>query len=83
MRLSDLPSGTTGEMVALDPGFRGFIRRRLLDLGFTPGARVRRDLATFAGDPRAYRLRGTTIALRREQSVACLVKALRRKEDSA
>ena len=33
-------------------------------------------MATFTGDPRAYRLRGTTIALRREQSDRVLVKAL-------
>ncbi len=74
VRLSDLPSGTTAQVVALDPSCRGFMRRRLLDLGFTPGARVRHDLSTFAGDPRAYRLRGTTIALRRDQSDRVLVR---------
>ena len=74
--LSKLPSGVAADIVALDPSFRGFARRRLLDLGFTPGARIRSELATFTGDPRAYRLRGTTIALRREQSDRVLVKAL-------
>ncbi len=76
MTLTRLPFGASAEVVALDPSFRGFARRRLLDLGFTPGARLRSDLTTFAGDPRAYRLRGTTIALRREQSDRVLVKAL-------
>ena len=76
MPLTKLPSGATADIVALDPSFRGFARRRLLDLGFTPGARIRSELQTFAGDPRAYRLRGTTIALRREQSDRVLVKAL-------
>src|SRR5688572_31288279 len=76
MPLTALPSGATADIVALDPSFRGFARRRLLDLGFTPGARIRSELQTFAGDPRAYRLRGTTIALRREQSDRVLVKAL-------
>jgi DtxR family transcriptional regulator, Mn-dependent transcriptional regulator len=76
MPLTDLPSGVAADIVALDPAFRGFARRRLLDLGFTPGARIRSELATFTGDPRAYRLRGTTIALRREQSDRVLVKAL-------
>ena len=74
--LSKLPSGEAADIVALDPSFRGFARRRLLDLGFTPGARIRSELATFSGDPRAYRLRGTTIALRREQAERVLVKAL-------
>jgi DtxR family Mn-dependent transcriptional regulator len=76
LRLSDLESGQLAEIVALDPGCRGFMRRRLLDLGFTPGARVRTDLTTFAGDPRAYRVRGTTIALRRDQSSRVLVRAV-------
>ena len=76
MPLSALPSGTSADIVALDPSFRGFARRRLLDLGFTPGARIRSELEPFTGDPRAYRLRGTTIALRREQSDRVLVKAL-------
>jgi DtxR family Mn-dependent transcriptional regulator len=74
MHLTDLPAGTVADIVALDPSFRGFARRRLLDLGFTPGVRIRSELATFTGDPRAYRLRGTTIALRREQSDRVLVK---------
>lgn len=72
--LTQLPDGAAADIVALDPSFRGFARRRLLDLGFTPGARVRSELQTFTGDPRAYRLRGTTIALRREQSDRVLVK---------
>jgi len=76
LRLSDLPAGSLGEVVSLDPGLRGFMRRRLLDLGFTPGARIRPDLTTFSGDPRAYRLRGTTIALRRDQSDRVLVRAV-------
>lgn len=74
MPLTALPSGAAADIVALDPSFRGFARRRLLDLGFTPGARVRSELEPFSGDPRAYRLRGTTIALRREQSDRVLVR---------
>lgn len=75
MPLTALPSGAAADIVAIDPSFRGFARRRLLDLGFTPGARIRSELQPFSGDPRAYRLRGTTIALRREQSDRVLVKA--------
>ena len=42
----------------------GAARRRLLDLGFTPGARVRYLYAAPAGSPRAYMIRGAVIALR-------------------
>jgi len=74
VRLSDLPTGTFAEIVSLSPTCQGLTRRRLLDLGFTPGTRVRPLLQTFAGDPRAYRVRGTTIALRRDQSSAVIVR---------
>ena len=47
-----------------------------MDLGFTPGTRLRPILDTFAGDPRAYRVRGTTIALRRDQSSVVIVRPI-------
>ena len=36
-----------------------------MDLGFTPGAGVRCLFAAPSGDPRAYMVRGSVIALRR------------------
>jgi DtxR family Mn-dependent transcriptional regulator len=74
MALSDLSSGSHAEVVGLNEACQGFTRRRLLDLGFTPGARIDVDLTTFAGDPRAYRIRGTLIALRRDQASQILVR---------
>ncbi len=74
VRLSDLASDHEAEIVSLSPTCQGFTRRRLLDLGFTPGTRLRPILETFAGDPRAYRVRGTTIALRGDQSSAVIVR---------
>lgn len=72
--LSAQPVGVPAEIVALDATCRGFSRRRLLDLGFTPGTRLMPVLDTFAGDPRGYRVRGTTIALRRDQASQILVR---------
>jgi DtxR family Mn-dependent transcriptional regulator len=46
----------------------GFARRRLFDLGFTPGAVVECAFPSPLGEPRAYRVRGATIALRPEQA---------------
>lgn len=74
MSLADLPRGHAAEVVALDEGCQGFSRRRLMDLGFTPGARLEPALDTFAGDPRAYRVRGTLVALRQEQARQVLVR---------
>ena len=74
MRLSDLPHDHEAEVVSLSTTCQGLTRRRLLDLGFTPGTHLRPVLDTFAGDPRAYRVRGTTIALRRDQSSVVIVR---------
>lgn len=40
------------------------MQRRLFDLGFYPGTPIKRVLTSPKGDPRAYKIRGTTIALR-------------------
>jgi Fe2+ transport system protein FeoA len=39
-----------------------------LDLGFVPGSLVEATLASPAGDPVAYQVRGALVALRREQA---------------
>ena len=76
VRLSDLDDDRLAEVVTLDDACQGFSRRRLMDLGFTEGARIRPALRTFAGDPRAYTVRGTTIALRRDQASQVLVRPI-------
>lgn len=68
VRLSELGVGEEAEVKFLDLELRGLTRRRLLDLGLTPGARVTAVLSNAFGDPRAFRVRGTTVALRRDQA---------------
>ncbi|MCB9455949.1 MAG: ferrous iron transport protein A [Anaerolineaceae bacterium] len=46
----------------------GLNRRRLLDLGILPGTAITVEMRSPLGDPTAYRVRGSVIALRREQS---------------
>jgi DtxR family Mn-dependent transcriptional regulator len=65
--LADLEMGESGRIVALRIG--GTARRRLLDLGFTPGTVVERALTSPFSEPIAYRIRGTLIALRPEQAI--------------
>ena len=72
--LDRLPFGQAAEVVALAAECQGFSRRRLMDLGFTPGARLEPALETFARDPRAYRVRGTLVALRQDQARYVLVR---------
>lgn len=66
--LLDLESGESGVVVGLSPACRGSQRRRLLDLGVVRGTEIEAALASAAGDPVAYRIRGALIALRREQA---------------
>ncbi|WP_217585845.1 FeoA family protein [Lentibacillus saliphilus] len=47
----------------------GVMRRRLLDLGFVPGAVVELNQKSPLGDPIAYKVCGTQVALRQEESV--------------
>lgn len=47
----------------------GVMRRRLLDLGFVPGAIVEVLRKSPLGDPIAFRVSQTSIALRKEESI--------------
>ncbi len=78
LTLDRVPLRQKVRVVGLSPRLRGLLRRRLLDLGFTPGAVVEPVMeSTFGrGDPRAYRVRGTLVALRREQAEHILVEPL-------
>jgi DtxR family Mn-dependent transcriptional regulator len=66
--LADLAPNRSGEIIAIDSACQGFTRRRFLDLGLTPGTRIQPELENAFGDPRGYRVRGTLIALRRDQA---------------
>lgn len=70
MPLSSLIKGQKARIVALSKELRGLMRRRLLDLGFTRGARVEVNFPSSFGkeSPSAYRIRGTLIALRKGES---------------
>jgi DtxR family transcriptional regulator, Mn-dependent transcriptional regulator len=66
--LNELGQDQRAEIIKLDEAVQGFTRRRFLDLGLTPGTQIYPELHNFFGDPRAYRLRGTLIALRADQA---------------
>lgn len=74
--LNELEQDRRAEIVKLDEAVQGFTRRRFLDLGLTPGTEIYPELGNFFGDPRGYRVRGTLIALRRDQAAQIWVKPL-------
>ena len=64
--LDQLPIGGTAVVTTLT--IIGGKRRRMLDLGFVPGAAVSALQASPWGDPVAYGVSGAVIALRREDA---------------
>lgn len=66
--LHELPAGGRARLLGLTGACRGAERRRLLDLGFVPGSLVESALTGPGGDPTAYQVRGSLVALRREQA---------------
>jgi DtxR family Mn-dependent transcriptional regulator len=66
--LDRLPRKAVAEILELDERCQGYTRRRFLDLGLTPGTRIFPELNNPFREPRAYRVRGTLIALRNDQA---------------
>ncbi|HHY24767.1 MAG TPA: ferrous iron transport protein A [Clostridiaceae bacterium] len=54
----------------------GAIRRRILDLGLIQDTEVQALLKSPSGDPTAYSIRGTVIALRSEEAAKIFVQTL-------
>jgi DtxR family Mn-dependent transcriptional regulator len=66
--LADLNVGEQGVVLGLSPLCRGLQRRRLMDLGIVPGTTIEAEMRSPFGDPTSYKIRGTSIALRKEQA---------------
>lgn len=64
--LDNLPIGCAGKVVSLVAYEKN--KRRLLDLGFTKGAVIESLFTSPAGDPTAYLIRGTIVAIRNEDA---------------
>ena len=66
MNLNELPLTTVGIIDELN--CNGNIRRRLLDLGLVKGTKITPVFKSPSGDPTAFEIRKTLIALRKEDS---------------
>ncbi len=66
MRLSELLPDQSGYLGDFEPDLG--IRRRLLDLGWIRGTKIKCLNRSPLGDPTAYLVRGTVLALRREDA---------------
>ncbi|OHX65605.1 metal-dependent transcriptional regulator [Flammeovirga pacifica] len=73
-RLTDLKNDEKAIIHGLSQECRGINRRRLLDLGFVKGSNIEISMVSPMQDPKAYLIRNTLIALRKEQTNMILVK---------
>jgi ferrous iron transport protein A len=64
--LADLPRGSKCLIAAVE--MDGLLKRRILDLGMVPGTSVYCVRTGPSGDPIAYLVRGSVIALRRQDA---------------
>jgi ferrous iron transport protein A len=71
--LVDLRRGDSATLSSID--LPGEDARRLMELGFLPGAEITAGRSAPGGDPRVFRVDGSEIALRRE--TARLLKVVR------
>ncbi|MGC9468320.1 MAG: FeoA domain-containing protein [Anaerolineae bacterium] len=72
--LGELPVGARARVVEI--GGSGKHQRRMLDMGFVPGARISVVRKAPLGDPTEYRVKETAIALRKEDADTVSVEEL-------
>jgi DtxR family Mn-dependent transcriptional regulator len=76
VRLSSLKIDELAKIVGLSKECRGENRRRLLDLGFVVGTDIKIDMNSPLGNPVAYEVKGTSIALRNDQASKILINKI-------
>lgn len=76
VRLSSLKIDELAKIVGLSKECRGENRRRLLDLGFVVGTDIKIDMNSPMGNPVAYEVKGTSIALRNDQASKILINKI-------
>lgn len=69
-KLNDLNEGEKGIIVSVIPSD---ISERLKELGFTAGTLVECRCRSFSGDPSAYSVKGTVIALRKNDAESVVI----------
>jgi DtxR family transcriptional regulator, Mn-dependent transcriptional regulator len=74
--LSSLKLNEEARVIGISNAMRGQQRRRMLDFGIVPGTKIQTRLRSLKGDPSAYEIRGTLIAIRKNQSDLIFVKRI-------
>lgn len=72
MTLNDLNPGQEGTVVSI--GEKGPMRRRIMDMGVTPGVRIKVIKIAPLGDPIEINIRGYELSLRKDEAKQIEVK---------
>ena len=72
MTLNELEINKAGIVESIN--LNNSIKRRILDLGLIQGTKVKPILQSIAGNPRAYEIRGSLIAIRNEDANKIIIK---------
>jgi ferrous iron transport protein A len=72
MTLKDLKPGQEGIVVSI--GEKGPMRRRIMDMGVTPGAKVKVIKVAPLGDPIEVNIRGYELSLRKDEAKQIIVQ---------
>ncbi len=70
--VSELKPGETGTVVSLS--CTGALRRRIIDMGITPGAAIRMMKAAPFGDPLEINVRGYELSIRKSEAGQIIVR---------
>ena len=81
--LANLRPGEKAEVITISQACRSTERRRLMDLGIVPGTKIEVAFKSPSGDPTAYLVRDTLIALREEQARMIAIKRIEEEEKVA
>lgn len=71
--MSELALGASARITGLEAA--GELRRRLVELGFFEGEKVKKVLKSPLGDPSAYLVRGAVTAIRNADAARVIVEA--------
>lgn len=72
MTLKDLKLGSEGKVVSI--GDKGPARRRIMEMGVTPGTMVKVVKIAPLGDPIEVNIRGYELSLRKEEAMRIVVE---------
>ncbi len=72
MTLKDLKPGQEGIVTSI--GEKGPVRKRIMDMGVTPGAMVKVIKVAPLGDPIEVNIRGYELSLRKSEAIQIIVE---------